>query len=111
MLAALGVEFLATVPLGLLGREDGNELVPAFADLTSRLLEADVVAKLYHGFVPRDRVQVNGTRQRPVQVEDCGAWQISLHLNAGYGGRTWFQDASSDKTDIGPIIAVPSLAT
>jgi hypothetical protein len=66
------------VPLGVLRQKFGDQLVATLADLAAGLLEADVVAELRHGFVPCDRVEVDGIEQRPVQVEDSGFRQFSF---------------------------------
>jgi hypothetical protein len=57
---------------------DRNKLVSALPDLTSHLLEADVIAELDHGFMPGDRVQVHGIQQGTIQVEDSGFRQLKL---------------------------------
>lgn len=48
------------VPLFVSGKECGNELVAALADLTSDLFETDVMTELLHRFVPGERVQIDG---------------------------------------------------
>jgi hypothetical protein len=68
------------VPLRLLRQELGNKLVAALADLAAGLLEADVVAEIHHRFVPCERVKIDGVDQRPVEVEDGGFRQITLHV-------------------------------
>jgi hypothetical protein len=60
--AAAFLHFLAVVPLLVSPKEDGNELVAALPDLTSRLFEADVVTELRHRFVPGERVQILAMR-------------------------------------------------
>jgi hypothetical protein len=70
--AAPFLHFLAVVPLFVSRKEYGNELVAALPDLSSHLLEADVVTELRHRFVPGERMEIDGVQQRPVQVEDGG---------------------------------------
>src|SRR5581483_4217441 len=66
------LHFFAVIPLFVDRQKHGNELVAALADLTSRLLEAHIVAKLHKRFVPSERMQIDGVQERPVKVEDGG---------------------------------------
>jgi hypothetical protein len=59
--------------------------------LASDLFEGDVVAELYHRFVPSKSVQVDGVQQRPVEIEDGGF----RHLNSSGADRTIFTHQSA----------------
>ena len=60
MVIAIGIAFAfgkpGVVALFILRQEHRNELVTSLAYLTSRLLEAHVMSKPDHGFMPRHRV-------------------------------------------------------
>ena len=73
-LAAPFLHLLAVVALRVGREEVRNQLVAAFADLAPRLLEADVVTELHHGFVPGESVEIDRVEKRPVDVEDGGFW-------------------------------------
>jgi hypothetical protein len=88
MLAAPGVQFFAVVALFILRQEHGNELVAAFSDLASHLLEAHVMPEPYQGVMPSQRVEIDRIDQGTVNVEDCGLWHStsSMHEQDFDGG-------------------------
>ena len=84
-IAAPFFQFFAVVPLFVLGQKDRNQLVSPFSDLAPSLLEAYIVAKPDHRFVPCDRVQIHRVHKRAVQVEDSGGFRQIKVLQVGTG--------------------------
>ena len=72
------LHLLAVVPLRVFGQEVRNQLVATLADLTSHLLEGDVVAELHHRFLPSEGVEIDGVQERSVHVENCGFGQFRI---------------------------------
>ncbi len=66
------VKFLSMVRLFGFGQKVRNELIATLADLAARLLEIDVVAEPDQPFMPGDRMQIDGIKQSPVQIENDG---------------------------------------
>jgi hypothetical protein len=60
------------IPLFAFRKEDRDQLVAALANLASCPLEAYVVAKLRHGFVPGESMEINRVQKCPVEIEDGG---------------------------------------
>jgi hypothetical protein len=97
------LQFLAVITLLVLRYEDGDQLVAALADLTSRLFEADVVTELRERFVLGERVQIDGVQERPGEVEDGGFGHFTfLREGSATAPPTLLRSASIRSTTFSP---------
>src|SRR6185312_4766885 len=67
-----GADLVALLPLGLLARQGGDDLVAAHADVAVDFPDLNGVAVGSQGPVPGEGVLVVGVDQGPVDVEDHG---------------------------------------
>ena len=65
-------------------QKDRNELVAVFPDLAPHLLEADVMAELYHGFMPGKRVEIDRAEVRCRRGQKWQLWAQGTPSLASY---------------------------